>query len=76
MRDIFAPAVEEQQRANRAAYLPPDCPTREKHGWLGDAQVTAEEAMYNFFSPAQYRQRFRRPGARVKAADETHSPIN
>lgn len=27
-------------------YVPTDCPTREKHGWLGDAQVTAEAAMY------------------------------
>jgi hypothetical protein len=24
------------------------CDRREKHGWLGDAQVTAEEALYNF----------------------------
>merc|ERR1719397_1153438 len=36
------------QLSNVAAYQPTDCPTREKHGWLGDAQVTAEEAMYNF----------------------------
>ena len=28
------------QLSNMAAYLPTDCPTREKHGWLGDAQVT------------------------------------
>eukprot|EP00966_Prymnesium_polylepis_P022729 522949-Prymnesium_polylepis.1 len=34
-----------------AAYLPTDCPTREKHGWLGDAQVTAEEAAYNLWAP-------------------------
>jgi hypothetical protein len=25
-----------------------DCPTREKHGWLGDAMSTAAEAMLNF----------------------------
>ena len=36
------------QRSNVAQYIPTDCPTREKHGWLGDAQVTAEEAMLNF----------------------------
>jgi len=36
------------QLSNVAAYQPTDCPTREKHGWLGDAQVTAEEAIYNF----------------------------
>ena len=29
------------QLSNLAAFLPTDCPTREKHGWLGDAQVTA-----------------------------------
>ena len=29
-------------------------PTREKHFWLGDASVTAEEAMYNLWSPATY----------------------
>ena len=56
-----------------AGYMPTDCPTREKHGWLGgpsilnislftlltmckcvclgDMQVTAEEAMYNLWSP-------------------------
>ncbi len=28
--------------------LPTDCPAREKCGWLGDAQVEAEFAIYNF----------------------------
>jgi len=28
--------------------IPTDCPTREKLGYGGDAQVTAEEAIYNF----------------------------
>ena len=28
--------------------MPTDCPTREKHGWLGDAASIAEEAMFNF----------------------------
>ena len=37
--------VHGSQLSNVAAYQPTDCPTREKHGWLGDAQVTAEEAM-------------------------------
>ena len=32
--------VTASQRSNMAAYLPTDCPTREKHGWLGDAQAT------------------------------------
>jgi alpha-L-rhamnosidase len=36
------------QKSNMAGY-PMDCPQRdERLGWLGDAQVTAEEAMYNF----------------------------
>ena len=42
------------QRSNVAAYQPTDCPTREKHGWLGDAQVTAEEAMLNFDMASVY----------------------
>ena len=33
--------VHSSQLANMAGYIPTDCPTREKHGWLGDAQVTA-----------------------------------
>jgi hypothetical protein len=44
------------QRANMAAYVPTDCPTREKHGWLGDAQVTAEESMYSLFTPTVHAQ--------------------
>lgn len=40
--------VVNSQLSNVAGYIPTDCPTREKHGWLGDAQVTAEEAMFNF----------------------------
>lgn len=36
------------QLSNLAGWIPTDCPTREKHGWLGDAQVTAEEALFNF----------------------------
>jgi alpha-L-rhamnosidase len=27
---------------------------REKHGWLGDSQITAEEAMYNLWTPGIY----------------------
>jgi len=38
--------VKASQIGNMAGYIPTDCPTREKHGWLGDAQVVAEEAMY------------------------------
>ena len=36
------------QKSNMVGY-PMDCPQRdERLGWLGDAQVTADEAMYNF----------------------------
>ena len=38
----------QSQRTNVAAYLPTDCPTREKHGWLGDALDASEQALYNF----------------------------
>lgn len=36
------------QVSNVVQGIPTDCPTREKHGWLGDAASTAEEAMFNF----------------------------
>jgi len=39
-------AIVQSQRSNVVSQ-PTDCPTREKRGWLGDAMVTAEEAMYN-----------------------------
>ena len=44
------------QASNVAAGMPTDCPTREKHGWLGDAQVTVDEAMYNFDMAAVYTE--------------------
>jgi hypothetical protein len=28
--------------------MPTDCPTREKHGWMGDALDASEEALWNF----------------------------
>ena len=46
--------VTNSQKANVAAYVPTDCPTREKHGWLGDAVTTAEEAMLNFDMASVY----------------------
>ena len=50
IRDI----AKHSQIANLAGFMPTDCPTREKHGWLGDAQVTAENAMYNYWAPGIY----------------------
>ena len=43
------------QRGNMIGH-PMDCPQRdERLGWLGDAHVTAEEAMHNFHAPLFYR---------------------
>ncbi len=51
------------QRSNMLGY-PMDCPQRdERLGWLGDAQVTAEEAMFNFDMALFYRNWLR--GIRV-----------
>ena len=36
--------------------LPTDCPHREKNGWLGDAQVSIEPALYNFEMLEAYRK--------------------
>jgi len=36
--------------------IPTDCPTREKLGYGGDAQVTAEEAIYNFSMATFYEK--------------------
>ncbi len=33
---------------NNSADLPTDCPTRERHGWLGDAQIFVKTASYLF----------------------------
>ena len=33
---------------NNSADLPTDCPTRERHGWLGDAQIFLDTACYLF----------------------------
>ncbi|MFZ1291647.1 MAG: family 78 glycoside hydrolase catalytic domain [Melioribacteraceae bacterium] len=42
------------QKSNMIGY-PMDCPQRdERLGWLGDAQVTIEEAMFNFDTPQFY----------------------
>lgn len=46
------------QLTNVAAYMPTDCPTREKHGWLGDALDASEQAMYNFDMRAVYEMFF------------------
>jgi alpha-L-rhamnosidase len=46
------------QKSNMLGY-PMDCPQRdERLGWMGDAQVTAEEAMFNFDMARFYRNWF------------------
>lgn len=40
--------IQVSQLGNLAQYAPTDCPTREKHFWLGDALSIAEEAMLNY----------------------------
>ena len=34
--------------------IPTDCPHREKNGWMGDAHLAAEQAMYNWANGAGY----------------------
>jgi alpha-L-rhamnosidase len=34
--------------------IPTDCPHREKNGWTGDAQLAAEQALFNFAPAAVY----------------------
>jgi alpha-L-rhamnosidase len=46
------------QKSNMIGY-PMDCPQRdERLGWMGDAQVTAEEAMFNFNMALFYKNWF------------------
>ena len=42
------------QLGNLADYAPTDCPTREKHFWLGDSLSVAEEAMLNYHVPTLF----------------------
>jgi hypothetical protein len=43
MLGFIVAMVKRTQRSNLVSGLPTDCPTREKHGWLGDAMGTAAE---------------------------------
>ena len=43
-------------RSNFANGYPTDCPHREKNGWTGDAQLAAEQAMYNFQNVPGYEK--------------------
>lgn len=54
------PLVNKIWRAARWSYLsnlqgiPTDCPQREKNGWTGDAQLAAEQGIYNFMPAGVY----------------------
>ena len=43
-------------RATRTNFhnMPTDCPTREKNGWTGDAQLSCEQLLYNYDGFAAY----------------------
>lgn len=57
------------QKSNMLSY-PMDCPQRdERLGWMGDAQVTAEEAMFNFDMALFYKNWFR--GIRANQDNKT-----
>ena len=57
------------QKSNMLGY-PMDCPQRdERLGWMGDAQVTAEEALFNFDMARFYQNWFR--GIRANQDAET-----
>jgi len=57
------------QKSNMMGY-PMDCPQRdERLGWFGDAQVTAEEAMFNFDMALFYENWFE--GIRVNQDEKT-----
>jgi alpha-L-rhamnosidase len=45
-----------QTQLNDLQTIPVDCPTREKHGWLGDAADSDQEAMANYDMQSLYTQ--------------------
>ena len=58
--DCSNPLLNKIWRAARWSYLsnlqgiPTDCPQREKNGWTGDAQLAAEQGIYNFMPAGVY----------------------
>jgi alpha-L-rhamnosidase len=47
-----------QTQLNDLQSIPVDCPTREKHGWLGDAADSDQEAMSNYDMQSLYSKWF------------------
>lgn len=56
MINALQAAAELSYRGNYVAGFPTDCPHREKNGWMGDAQLASELAMYNFDNTACYEK--------------------
>ncbi|MBO7722798.1 MAG: family 78 glycoside hydrolase catalytic domain, partial [Thermoguttaceae bacterium] len=56
MVNALQAAAELSYRGNYVAGFPTDCPHREKNGWMGDAQLASELAMYNFDNTACYEK--------------------
>lgn len=54
-------AVQQTQLSNLHS-IPTDCPTREKRGWMGDAQVSSPEAALNFDMRSLYANFLRTMG--------------
>jgi hypothetical protein len=55
-------AIHEMTRRSQLSNLwsvPSDCPQRERRGWMGDAQVSCDEAMLSFDMQAFYRKYLR-----------------
>ena len=54
------PLLDKIQHITRASamsnfqHVPTDCPQRERRGWLGDAQISAETNLYNFDMAGSY----------------------
>ncbi len=54
------PLLNKIQAATQWAYIsnfegmPTDCPTREKNGWMGDAQLAAETGLFNYSGGPNY----------------------
>jgi len=48
-------ATLESYNSNFHSY-PTDCPSREKNGWTGDAQLAAEAGLFNFISESAYEK--------------------
>lgn len=62
---------------NNHADLPTDCPTRERHGWSGDAQIFCASASYlfNYAPMARKYQRDLRDGQRKNGCFPQIAPV-